>query len=383
MSFLFGKRSEQRAISYQDVWGSGENVVRASSVASALTLVPVYAATSLIADQFASAPWAVYDKTAGVPQKSAAQPELVTNPGGDFADPYSWRFQAAASLLLRGNAYGLILDWDRNAVPSRVVWLNPENVRVDETFGQAPVFYYNGAVIPSGRLVHIPMYVTPGSVVGLSPIAAFKLQIETGMEAQEFGKKFFRRGTTPPGVLKNTSKSMTAEEAQETKRRFLASVSSSEPFVSGSEWDYTAITVPAGEAQFLAGIKASANQIAAAYRVAPEDVGGSSDGTGLTYKNLEQDMIRFNVRTMRPFATRFESVVNRLLPPQQYNRFNLDAGVRADLATRYSAHATAIGAGFETIDEARAYEERQPLTPAEFDLFLQQTKATPQIGSAA
>jgi phage portal protein BeeE len=182
MSILFGKPAvEQRSISFQDVWGSGGSATRG---VNPLSIVPVYSATGLIADQFASSPCAVFDKTdSGVPTRAKVQPQLVRDPGVNGLDIYSWKHQAISSALLRGNAYGYILNRDRDGVPSTVVWLNPNDVDVDES-GAVPVFTFKGNVIPRARLIHIPAYVQAGSVVGLSPLALFKAQIETADAAQ-------------------------------------------------------------------------------------------------------------------------------------------------------------------------------------------------------
>jgi HK97 family phage portal protein len=321
--------------------------------------------------------------------KSGSQPALLTDPGVYEIDLYTWKHQALVSCLLRGNAYGYITNTDSRGVPSKVMWLRPDQVFIEESDPLIPPrFYWQGRQIDRDRLIHIPGYVVPGRVEGLSPIGLFRQQIETGMEAQSFGSKFFRRGTTPPGMLKNTQKTMTPEFAAETKSRFLAAVSSSEPFVAGADWSYDAITIPQGDAQFLSGIKATANQIAAAYRVAPQDVGGADDGTSLTYKNLEQDQIRFSIRTLRPWAERFEAVFNRYFPAQ-FVKFNLDAGIRADMITRYQAHQIAIQSEFETRDEARQAEGNTPLTDEQkqdFDSIRKQgtppATATPSIGKA-
>ena len=364
MSFLF-RKPEERALSFQDVWGSGGSPSRAAQ--SALSLVPIYAATGLIADQFAAAPVAVYDRGAsGVPSRVEVQPDFVRDPGVGGLDVYSWKHQAIASCLLRGNAYGLIMESDNRGVPSKVLWLQPDDVTVDENSATAQ-YFYKGRLLPRESVIHIPAYVQPGSVVGLSPMGLFKAQIETADQAQQFGKNWFRRGGIPSGVLKNTSKTLTSDQAQQTKSRFKASVSASEPFVTGADWDYTAITIPGGESQFISTLKLTATQFAAIYRVAPEDVGGESSGSSLTYKSLEQDQIRFAMRTLRPWTTRFESVLNRYLAGAQYMKFNLDASARADLTTRMTAHKTAIDAGIETISEARSLEERAPLTPEQWD----------------
>jgi HK97 family phage portal protein len=265
-------------------------------------------------------------------------------------------------------------------MPAKVQWLQPDKMVVDE-LGAVPVYKYNGAVMDRSMLIHIPLYVVPGSVVGLSPVSLFRTQIETGVEAQKASKNFFRRGGVPSAILRNTAMSLDAATAQETKKRFISSVSNSEPFVTGKDWDYNTITLPAADASFLSGIKATATQIAAVYRVAPEQIGGEVSGSSLTYKSLEQDQIRFNMITVRPIANRVESVFDSYLLGGQYVRFNLDAGVRADLAARYAAHQIAIQNGIETIDEARALEERAPLTVLEREQFLaMKSPQTPQIG---
>lgn len=365
MSVLFGRRAETRAVSYQQLWSTGKSLdLRGDKLSTALTLVPVYAATSLIADSVAASPWAVYED-ADVPAKVKDQPQLITNPGVDGIDPFTWKHQAMTSALLRGNAYGLILDADRQGIPSKVKWLHPDDVEVIETQRGAPAeFYWNGRHIDRRDLIHIPAYTVAGSVVGLSPIQQFRSQIETGIQAQTFAKNFFKRGTVPPGWLKYLPKGLTAEQSTEAKKRFVASVSSSEPFVSGNDWEYNAISVPAGDAQFLAGMKATANQIAAVYRVAPEDVGGESGGSTLKYASLEMDTLKFNTRTLRPWANRFEAVFNAYIP-KGYVKFNLDASARADLKTRYEAHQIAIQSDFKTVDEVRALEELPPLTDAQ------------------
>ncbi|TFD80706.1 phage portal protein [Cryobacterium sp. Sr8] len=376
MSILFRKAAEVRAVSFQDVWGSGGSLASASK--SALSLVPVYAATGLIADQFAAAPVAVFEKgSSGVPSRVDVQPDLVRDPGANGLDVYSWKHQAITSCLLRGNAYGLITAIDNQSRPSKVLWLNPEDVFVDEASG-VPQYFYKGRLVPRADLIHIPAYVQAGSVVGLSPLGLFKAQIETGDQAQQFGKNWFKRGGIPSGVLKNSMTTISADQASTTKARFKASVAASEPFVTGKDWDYTPITVPGGEAQFISTLKLTATQFAAIYRVAPEDIGGETSGSSLTYKSLEQDQIRFAMRTLRPWTTRFEAVFDRYLFGTQYMRFNLDASARADLSTRMSAHAAAIGAGIETISEARALEERAPLTAEQWAEFMATRQAAPK-----
>lgn len=377
--FFFGGRSK-RSTSYQQVWGAGGEWDSSTggpvTALSALHLAAVYAATSLIADSLASAPWAAFEKSAEIPVRLTPQPALVTDPGVDLLDVYSWKHQLVSSLLLWGNAYGLILAVDSRGIPSKVQWLRPDQVTIDEQ-GTHPVFAFNSQPLERSALIHVPWYTVAGSVKGLSPVGLFCTQIETGHEAQRVGRNFFRRGTVPSAILKNDEKTLDKEEAQNAKEQFKSSVSNAEPFVTGKDWSYQAIGLPANDAAFLAGIKATATQIAAIYRVAPEQVGGEVSVTSLTYKSLEQDQIKFNTTTLRPIASRIEAVVDRYLPPTQYAKFNLDASVRADLKTRYEAHALAIASGWKTPDEVRQLEELPPLTPAQVAQIKALQKSTP------
>ena len=366
MSVLFRKSAGEESRSaggFTDVFGaSSAESFRAANYKTALSLVPVYACTSYIADSWSSAPWAAYEKSsAGVPERVSRQPRMLTDPGVFGLDLYSYRFQLSTSLGLWGNAYGLVTAMEAG-VPSQVHWLRPDRVFVDEQFGREPRYFYEGKRIDRQSLIHIPWYVVPGSVVGMSPVGLFRSQIETGVEAQKTGKSFYKRGAVPGAVLKNTAKTLTSSLAAETKRRFVASTSSSEPFVTGSDWEYHTIPLPASDVNFIHGMKMTANQIAAVYRVAPDVAGGEVGGSTMKYATLEMDELNFNTRTLRPFSARIESVLDRYLPASQYVRANLDARVRADLKTRYEAHKTALEAGFKTVNEVRELEELPPLS---------------------
>jgi phage portal protein BeeE len=61
VSVLFRRAQEEQRASIVDIWSRGDRPASANSMNEALRVVPVYAATSLIADQLAAAPWSLYD----------------------------------------------------------------------------------------------------------------------------------------------------------------------------------------------------------------------------------------------------------------------------------------------------------------------------------
>lgn len=370
MSLLFKpRRTEARSLSYQDVWGSGGSPATSLGgsdiVSGGLALIPVYAATSLICDMIATSPLDVYrlDRD-GATTRLPSQPQIITDPAPGV-DPITWKSQALASLLLRGNAYGYITKLGADGWPAQIIWLNPDMVTLYEEQNDwfaTPQYWWRGVPLDPSLVVHIPAYTFPGSRRGYSPLALFKTQIETGLQAQKFANDWFANSANPSGHLKNEARTLEPEQADDVKRKYKAAIANRDVFVTGNDWSYQQMAVQAEESQFLQTIKATASQIAAIYRVSPEDIGGET-GTSLTYKNLTQDATKLQVRALNPWAVKLADAITAHRPGPQVAIFNLDATSKGDRSTRIAAHAAALAAGLETQDEARADENKPPLTP--------------------
>ncbi|MEJ1195071.1 phage portal protein [Pseudarthrobacter sp. CCNWLW207] len=365
MSVFFG--NEQRSGSLDGVLGSGfstDGGLRSSSMKSALRVVPVYSATSLIADSLAVTPLAGYQETpSGGKASMPKQPGLVLNPNPNLLGTrIDWIHQCVTSVKLRGNAYGTIVDYDSFGA-SKVQWLNPDSVYVDES-GPLPVYIHNGKELEYASVVHIAEYVVPGSVVGLSPIELFRQQLDMARSAQDFGTNVFRRSGVPSGHLKNTTKQLSAMEAGVVKSRFKSSVTNGDVFVSGNDWDYSKLSLSMADVQFLDSIKATANQIAAIYKVPPEEIGGDS-GSSLKYTTEELNQQKFIRRALQPTAVRLEHHLNRLLNPGLYVKFNLNASARGDLKSRMDAYKVGLEIGAYTLEQVREFEDFEMLTKEE------------------
>jgi HK97 family phage portal protein len=351
---------EQRAVSFQDVWGSGADLspMRASSVDTALTLVPVFAATRLLADGVASLPLQTFRQAGDVRTRIEDAP-LLRDPSQQGTG-YDWLHRAMTSLTLRGNAFGFITQFDAEMHARQLEWLHPDEVAVgDNRATSRPRWFWRGRPIDPDRMLHVAGYTLPGQVLGLSPIAAYALTIETGLLSQQFGRDWFRNGSVPSSVLQ-TEHQVNEDQATVMKERFRRATSSREPVVLGAGVEYKPISVPPNESQFLATMKATVNQIAAIYGIPPEMIGGES-GSSMTYANVEQQAINFVTYTLRPYLVKLETALSTLLPRPQYVRFNVDGIVRADLKTRYEAHHIALKDGWKSKDEVRALEDLPPL----------------------
>ncbi len=354
----FRRRQQQRAISFQDVWGSGaDQVLRGASQERALRLAPVYAATRLLADSVASLPMKSY-LVAGEERLPSPLPELFRQPAA-VGTRYNWLHRAMTSLTLRGNAYGLIVARDAMGLPSQIEWLHPDDVTIGDNLAPVPVWYFQGRRMDDGQMFHIPAYTLPGQTLGLSPIAYFASTTETGLLAQQFGRDWFANGSTPSAVLE-TDMEVSKDSADILKARFKDAAAGRDVVALGGGVKYRPISVPANESQFLETIKATANEVAAIYGVPPEKVGGETGGS-LTYATVEQNSIDFLTWTLRPWLARLEMAFSMLRPPVEEVRFNADAMIRTDLRTRYEAHGMALDQGWRNRDEVRAIENEAPL----------------------
>jgi HK97 family phage portal protein len=356
---------EQRSISIP--WNIGDALLSNSvSTDTALSLAAVYSATDLLATSVATLPLKAYRRTPDgqricLPRLPPLWQLMIMN--GTLV---IWLRQCMTSLLLRGNAYGLITSRDTFGYPTQIIWLDPDWVSVQDTLlsGRGsytnPIWYYAGAELATENLLHIPWYVQPQHTQGLSPLAAFATTIGVGLDAQRYGRDWFGSGGFPPGTFVNSEVTVTQDEATAIAGRLIAAMRARRPLVYGKDWAYTPITVPPEEAQFVQTMQLSATQIAAIYHVPAEWIGGSTGGGGLHYSTAEQDMTQMVTLGVRPYLELLESVFFPLMPEKTYVRFDTDALIRADTKTRHEVYAIDAAIGLRSIDEMRAAEEWEP-----------------------
>jgi HK97 family phage portal protein len=331
----------------------------------ALSLAPVFAAARIIAGTVSTLPLKAYRKLGDDRAPMGSLPQLfdqLTFTG----QLVPWLHRCVVSLVLRGNAYGLVTARDGLQFPTRIDWLNPADVAVDPVRSSpaVPAWLWKGRPIPAGDLIHIPWFTVPGQATGLSPIAAFASTINTGLYAQAYGSDWFEGGGFPPGSFQNLEQPVVDQRAaDEIKARLVSAIRSRQPVVYGKDWQYTPITVPPNEAQFIQTMQLSATQIANIYGLPPEDVGGQR-GNSLTYTTVELNQLE-RVLAIREWLVVLEHAFAAILPAAQYVKFNADAIVRADLKSRWEVYAMALTNGVMNRDEIRALEDMPPLPNGE------------------
>jgi HK97 family phage portal protein len=269
-----------------------------------------------------------------------------------------------ASLLLRGNAWGVITD-RRGAglLPAQVDLVHPDRVAVTTDGDGLRVSRVTGEEVNPADVFHVKAYPWPGQLEGLSPIAYARESIGLGLAAEKYGARFFGDSAIPSGVI--TSDQRIGREAallMKAEWRNRHGRKQRDVAVLGSGARFQPITINPDEAQFLGTIKANVSTICRFYGVPPVMMAGETGGHE-DYSSPEMRGVEFLTFSLRPWLARVERAVTGLLPSTQRAKFNPGGFVRATLRDRYEAHKVAIEAGFLTRNEVRELEDRPPLPP--------------------
>lgn len=334
----------------------------------ALGLPALYAGAKILLDSAASLPIKVYTKGAsGVRLTPYTGPTMFDNPSV-LGTNYDWIFTCMASMILHGNAWGIIMDRDAYGYPTGIEWVNPDWVIVEEDEAQpfnplAKRVYVAGRQLswygPNAQLFHIKAFPMPQRLEGISLLRAFALTITAGFEAQKYGTSWYEAGGFPTGTFQNSELEVDAEQAAQVSRILVAALRERRPLVYGRDWDYNPVTCPPSEAQFIDAMRLNATHIAAILDLPAVRLAGDPGGS-LNYSSPEQNQIQI-IESLRPWLVRMERSFSRIIPAKREIKFNTDALLKTDLKTRTEIYQIQRMIGLRTTDELRELEDLPPL----------------------
>lgn len=288
---------------------------------------------------------------------------MLTKPSSDRSMT-GFSYSAWISLMLRGNAYGIIVDRDRTGLPAQIELQHPDQVRVRRLEDGSYEYRLRNTVVDPATVWHKAIFQMPGSRVGMSPIAYAARTTRTTQAAEQFGLSWFEDGGHPSGILINKdTQEIDQKQAQGVKARFMAAVRGSrEPVVMGGGWDYEQIQVKAEESQFLNTIQATSAMICQFFLMKPQHAGIAQEGSAITYANIEDNMLDFLAFPMTPWIIEYEQWLSEWVPSAQYVKLDSSPLLRTDMLSRMQAYHMMIGSRAFTQDEIREMEDRPPLT---------------------
>ena len=375
---IFDGLFNRRAISYQTIWGSGDDISIGSmsnTVVNSETVFQVngiMSAVSLISDTISTLPVDAFIRRNGARYPFRPRPVWVSRPDIDTTKEGFWG-AVLVSLLLDGNAFVRVYSNARGEVVNLNV-LNPHKVEIKRNGIGRVMFSVEGEdkMLSAEEVIFIPDVVRPGHMRGVSRVEALKENFGLAIALQNYAAKFFGSGTQTSGVIEYPG-NLTAEQAKALQEGFDSrhkgwGKAHRTAIISGGA-KYVPTSVENDKAQFLDSRRMAIEDIARAFNIPSNLL--NLPGTN-TYSSVEQNNQAFVTLTIRPLIQKLETAFSPLLSrvqggEQAFLRFNLDGLLRADINNRMTAYSTGLQAGFLTINDVRRLEDLTPISDPSAD----------------
>ena len=359
---MLGNLFERRSSAFQTLFAAGALTDRPSlsgvkvTDETALRLSAVYAGVRLIADTIATLPVDQYIRRDGQRVPYRPQDRWVVRPSLTMPRATFWQ-QVMLSLLLDGNAFVLLgRDAAGRLVDLQV--LNPTHVTV---LANRRGYQHSGGMTYSpGEMLHVTEMLLPGADRGTSRIEQAKESLGLGLALQEYASTFFGNGAFPSVVIEVPG-APTVEQRQEMQAAWenahRGTRRAHKPAIMMNGAKVEPLSINPTESQLIEQRRYAVEEVARLFRIPPFMLGVTTAGS-MSFASVEQQMLFYAEHTVRPYAELLESAFSELLVNEDsFIRFNLNALVRADLASRTDAYSKALLAGYMSVNDVRRLED--------------------------
>jgi HK97 family phage portal protein len=340
---------------------------------SALQVSTVQACVSIRAEDVAKLPVHVYRRRKDGGREIVADNPLERVLQAPNSDQSRFEFveQMQVSIMLRGNAYAVILRDGRGRVSS-LIPVNPDRVRIYEAPG-GEVFYqvarhgmHETAVlasmslmIPSEDMLHLRWMALDNSLYGASRIGLAREAIGLALSQQELAGRLSANSTNLGGVL-STDQKLTKEAGERLKtawkatKQGLRNAGDTAVLEQGLKWQPLGMT--ARDAEMIAARNMQVQEIARLYRMPMHKLGVVERGAGASIPEMNQDYANDVITSD---ICRWEAKLDQvfgLSADGLFVEFDVSALTRASLMVRYQAYRAGISGMFIKPNEARRAE---------------------------
>ena len=362
---------EQRAISFQSIWGAGDSFAFTTESGAnidqdtSMRISAFYSCVLLISDTISTLPVDSFIRRDGNRVPYRPRPAWIQKPDIDLLRSEHYQ-QVLVSLLLDGNAYVRIFRDSRGDV-ANLVCLDPTRIQVKRNPATKKIEYiidnYDSGIVQSSEMLHITEIRKPQALTGLSRVTELKDNLGLASALQSFAARFFGQGATTNGVIEYPGK-LTLEQAKNLQTGFdnahKGFKKAHKTGILDSGAKYVKTGVNPDEAQMLESQKFAIEQVARMFRIPPHMIGITSAGA-MSYASVEQNNINFVVHTLRPYISKLEDAYSTLLPNEAFMKFNVDGLLRGDYTTRIQGYSIGLQSGFYSVNDVRRFEDLRPV----------------------
>ena len=369
---MFDRLFQQRAISYQTIFESGDDIVFGNYSGTYINsdtifqVNAVFSSISLIADTISTLPLDAYVRRDGARFPFRPRPVWVTQPDVNLPREAFYN-QVIVSLLLEGNAFIRVFSNTRGEVVNLTV-LNPNTVTIQRNgLGQLQ-FLVEGEekVLTSDEIVYIPDVMKPGEIRGISRIKAMGETFGLALALERYASTFFGQGTNLNGVIEfpgNLTKEQADNLAASFDNRHRGWKKGHRTGVLSGGAKFVSTQTDPERSMLVESRNQSIADVARAFNIPPHLLG--LPGTN-SYASVEQTNLAWITHGLRPIVGKIEGALSSLLRRSAggegaFIKFNLDGLARADLQSRTSSYSTMLQSGAMSINEVRSYEDLRPI----------------------
>ena len=374
MSILRSLRApEQRGADGRLPWGSSYIPTNAElglmsagvpvNESTALALATVFTCIDIIATAISTLPINVLTKTTDHTKVRIAEPPLVECPDPTITRQ-QWISQVIVSLLLRGNAYGIIASRDDMGFPSVIKLVHPDQMVPRQLPDGSKEYRLNGLIVPTRNVMHIPGLASPGSFIGLDPLQYMRGSWGLAAATEKYGGSFFSNSANPSGVIEHPGDldpEETLELAREWKVAHQGIGNAQYPAVLTGGMTWKPVSISPENAQFILTRGYQAAEICAFFHVPEHLALGNADRTTSYGVGVESMELQFTTYGLSGWMYRIEQMFTDYTPANITTKFDMSQRIRPPTLERAQGYTLARNGGWLTLNEIRANEDMPPV----------------------
>lgn len=343
---------------------------------TAMTLPAAFAAVRIVASGMAQIPLVLMRKTVNAQGRTVRKPatdhpmfEVVGRVVNERTTSHRWRQTTFGHAAGWGNGYSEI-ERTRGGQAVGLWQLLPDRTAPELTTANRLQYRTTigsqQVILPSENVLHF-MGLGWDGFRGYSPISMARQAIGLGLAMEEFGAKFFANDAKSGGVLIHPGK--LSDPAKSRVRNDFDGQSGLDNAhrvkVLEEGMKFVPTTIPPEDAQFLSSQEFTVAQVARMFGV-PLFLLQSHEKATSWGSGLEQMSIAFVQYTLADWAKGSEQEMDlKLLTEAErkagyYFKFNLNAYLRGDTATRMAMYKAMINDGWGNRNEVRGLEDMNP-----------------------
>ena len=338
---------------------------------NALNFSSLYSVINVLASDIGSLPIHVYKKDKnGKREKLSISDNNVAyllnkKVNNDGLTPFTFKSLLVSQLAIYGNSYTL-MRFDSKGDVIELIPLDPGATAVYRN-EQGEKYYKTTQnnqqiILQSHEVIHLKNPLTTVEGLGISPLKALKLNVESQRAGDELNHSLLHDNGVPKGVL-SVQGVLNKEAKERVREEWKRANSFGAVAILDNSLEYKTLGQNLAELDYLQGQEYSLERIASVYRVPSHKLNILSNAT---FSNITQENLSYVTSTLQPIVKNIEEefsislFTEREIKNGYWIEFNIQGLLRSSPEVLISSLETQLRAGLITLDEARGLLNMNP-----------------------